>query len=100
MPKALIDKSKSLVSLVNQLSHICQPFLQNIDFIQDKSVYSFLLFSPSELYYTKVFEQIPETASFFSLKKKKIAIGILLFPAILGKELSCLHICILTPNLS
>ena len=71
MPKALIDKSKSLVSLVNQLSHICQPFLQNIDFIQDKSVYSFLLFSPSELYYTKVFEQIPETASFFSLKKKK-----------------------------
>lgn len=70
MPKALIDKSKSLVSLVNQLSHICQPFLQNIDFIQDKSVYSFLLFSPSELYYTKVFKQIPETASFFSLKKK------------------------------
>ena len=70
MPKALIDKSKSLVNLVNQLSHICQPFLQSIDFIQDKSVYSFLLFSPSKLYYTKVFKQIPETASFFPLKKK------------------------------
>lgn len=70
MPKALIDKSKSLVILVNQLSHICQPFLQSIDFIQDKGVYSFILFSPSKLYYTKVFKHIPETASFFPLKKK------------------------------